>query len=201
MRALSAVERCHVCLLLLDSKDGLVEQDIRIAGLISDRGRGLVVCLNKWDLVEKDHRTFDQMMKDVKAKMFFFAHVPMLSVSGLTGQRVERIFDSVDAVYREAGKKLATRQINDVLQKAVERFQPHLVRGHRLKFYYATQVGVHPPAFVIFTNRPGEIKDNYIRFLERSLREEFGFDGTPIRLYLRRGREARQTYGEGRGRR
>ncbi len=191
LRTLRAVERCHVCLLLVASDDGLVEQDMRIAGLVHDRGKGLVVCLNKWDLVEKDHRTFDQIVKDLRKKMFFFAHAPVLSMSGLTGQRVERVFDVVDEVFSQAGKTVTTRQLNDTIQDAVERFEPPMVRGRRLKFYYATQVGVHPPSFVIFTNRPGEIRDNYIRYLERKLREEFGFEGTSIRLFFRRGREDR----------
>jgi GTP-binding protein len=191
LRALSAVERCHVCLLLVDSVEGLVEQDVRIAGLIHDRGRGLVLCLNKWDLVEKDHRTFDRMVKEVKDKIFFFAHVPVISISGLTGQRIERVFDSVDGVFAQGGKKVTTRQLNDAIEEAVERFEPHLVRGRRLKFYYVTQVGAHPPSFVMFCNRPGEVRDNYVRYLERKLREEFGFEGTPIRLFFRRGREDR----------
>jgi GTP-binding protein len=192
LRTLSAVERCHACLLLIDSADGIVEQDIRVAGLIHDRGKGLVVCLNKWDLVEKDHRTFDEVVRGVREKMFFFAHAPVVSISGLTGQRVERVFDSVEGVFAEAGKKLTTRQLNDAIEAAVERNEPHLVRGRRLKFYYAAQVGTHPPSFVIFTNRPGEVKDNYIRYLERRMREEFGFEGTPIRLFFRRGREDRR---------
>jgi len=195
LRTLSAVERCHACLLLVDSADGVVDQDVRIAGLINERGKGLVVCMNKWDLVEKDHRTFDQTVRDVREKMFFFDHAPVISISGLTGQRVERVFDSVEGVYSEAGKKLTTRQLNDAIGQAVERNEPHLVRGRRLKFYYGTQVGVFPPSFVIFTNRPGDVKDNYIRYLEHRLREKFGFEGTPIRLFFRRGREDRKKTG------
>ncbi|UCG39799.1 MAG: ribosome biogenesis GTPase Der [bacterium] len=195
LRALSAVERCQVCLLLVEGQQGMVDQDLRIAGLVEERGRGLVLCLNKWDLVEKDHRTFDAMAREIREKMFFFAHAPIISISALTGLRVERIFEVVEDVYRETGRQLTTRQVNEVVLKAVERFQPHLVRGRRLKFYYATQVGVHPPTFVIFTNRPGEIKDSYIRYLERTMREEFGFVGTPIRLRFKRGREDRKKSG------
>jgi len=191
LRALSAIERCHVCLLLIDSSEGLAEQDLRIAGLVNERGRGLVVCLNKWDLVEKDHRTFDETVKHIREKLFFFPSVPVISISGLTGLRVDRIFEAVDGVYREAGKELTTRQVNDTLEKAIGRHQPHLVRGQRLKFYYATQVGTNPPSFVIFTNRPRDIKDSYIRFIERTFREEYGFQGTPIRLIFKRGREDR----------
>jgi len=191
LRALGAIERCHVCLLLIDSSEGIADQDLRIAGLVSDRGRGLVVCLNKWDLVEKDHRTFDETAKLIREKLFFFPDIPIISISGLTGLRVERIFEEVDRVHREAGKELTTRQVNDTLEKAVARHQPHLVRGQRLKFYYATQIGVHPPSFVIFTNRPRDIKDSYIRFIERTFREEHGFAGTPIRLIFKRGREDR----------
>jgi GTP-binding protein len=112
-------------------------------------------------------------------------------MSGLTGLRVDRVFESVDEVFLEAGKELTTRQVNDTLETAIERHQPHLVRGQRLKFYYATQVGTNPPAFVIFTNRPKEIKDSYKRFIERTFREEYGFAGTPIRLIFKRGREDR----------
>jgi GTP-binding protein len=168
-----------------------VDQDLRIAGLVNERGRGLVVCLNKWDLVEKDHRTFDETVKQVREKLFFFPKVPVISISGLTGLRLDRVFEAVDEVFKEAGKELTTRQVNDTLDKAVEGHQPHLVRGQRLKFYYATQVGTNPPSFVIFTNRPRDIKDSYKRFIERTFREEHGFAGTPIRLIFKRGREDR----------
>jgi GTP-binding protein len=198
LRALAAIERCHVCLLMVDSSEGLVDQDLRIAGLVSERGRGLVVCLNKWDLVEKDHKTFDQTVKDIREKLFFFPAVPIISISGLTGLRVDKVFEVVEKVYREAAKKLSTREVNDTLEMAIERHQPHLVRGRRLKFYYATQVKSHPPSFVIFTNRPKEIKDSYIRFIERTFREEHGFAGTPIRLIFKRGREDKK---KGKGKR
>ncbi len=191
LRALKAVERCHVCLLLIDSSEGLVDQDLRIAGLVNERGRGLIVCLNKWDLVDKDHRTFDETVKDIREKLFFFPSVPVISISGLTGLRVDRVFEVVDRVYQEARKELTTRQVNDTLEKAIQRHQPHLVRGQRLKFYYATQVGTNPPSFVIFTNRPKDIKDSYTRFIERTFREEHGFAGNPIRLIFKRGREDR----------
>lgn len=191
LRTLSAVERCHVCLLLVDSSEGLVDQDLRIAGLVSERGRGLVVCLNKWDLVDKDHRTFDETVKELREKLFFFPGVPVISISGLTGLRMDRIFEEVDKVYQETGRELTTRQVNDTLEKAIEGHQPHLVRGRRLKFYYATQVGTNPPSFVIFTNRPKDIKDSYTRYIERIFREEHGFAGTPIRLIFKRGREDR----------
>ncbi|MGD8353088.1 MAG: ribosome biogenesis GTPase Der [Pseudomonadota bacterium] len=191
LRTLSAVERCHVCLLLVDSSEGLVDQDLRIAGLVNERGRGLVVCLNKWDLVKKDHRTFDETVKLVREKLFFFPDVPIISISGLTGLRVDRVFELLEKVFGETGKELTTRQVNDTLEKAIEKHQPHLVRGQRLKFYYATQVRTHPPSFVIFTNRPKDIKDSYARYIERVFREEHGFTGTPIRLIFKRGREDR----------
>ena len=191
LRTLNALERCHVCLLMVDSSEGFVDQDLRIAGLVTERGRGLVVCLNKWDLVEKDHRTFDHTVKEIREKLFFLPGVPVISISGLTGLRVDKIFDIVDEVYKETVRELTTRQVNDTLEKAVEEHQPHLVRGQRLKFYYATQVGTNPPTFVIFTNRPREIKDSYNRYIERTFREEHGFAGTPIRLIFKRGREDR----------
>jgi len=191
IRTIAALEKCDVCVLLLDAVDGLVEQDVRLAGLVEDRGRAMVLCLNKWDLVEKDHRTFDEAVKDYKEKLFFFKHTPMISISGLSGMRVDRIFENIESVYKEAGRRLSTREINDLLEKAVERVPPHLARGRRIKFYYAVQAGVYPPTFILFTNRPGEIRDSYIRYLERFIREEAGFEGTPIRLRFRRGREDR----------
>lgn len=191
MRAIKALERCDVCLLLLESVEGLVEQDIRLAGLAEDRGRGLVLGLNKWDLMEKDGRTFDQMVKEMREKLFFFSHAPVISLSGLTGQRVERIFGAVEEVYEEGGKKIPTSQFNSFIEDAVERHQPPLVRGRRVRFFYATQLGPHPPTFLLFTNRPGEIRDNYVKYLERRIREEYGFGGNPIRLKFRRGREDR----------
>lgn len=191
MRAIKALERCDICLLLLDSVEGVVEQDIRLAGLAEDRGRGLVLCLNKWDLMEKDGRTYDQMVRDLREKLFFFSHAPVISLSGLTGQRVNRIFAAVDEVYREGGKRIPTSQFNSFIEDAVERHQPPLVRGRRVRFFYATQLGPHPPTFLLFTNRPGEIRDNYVRYLEGRIREEYGFKGNPIRLKFRRGREDR----------
>jgi GTP-binding protein len=151
MRSISSIERCDVCVLLLDSVEGLVEQDVRLAGLVEDRGKGLVIGLNKWDLMEKDHRTFDRMCRDIREDLFFIPHAPIISLSGLTGLRLDRIFE--------------------------------------VRFYYATQTGTHPPTFLVFTNRPREIRDNYLKYLERRLREELGFQGTPIRLKFRRGRE------------
>ncbi len=192
LRTLRAVEHCQVCVLLVDSSEGLVDQDLRIAGLVNERGRGLVVCLNKWDLVKKDHKTFDQTVKDIREKLFFFPKVPVISISGLTGLRIDRVFDSAEKVFQEACKELTTRQVNDTLEKAIEGHQPHLVRGQRLKFYYATQVGINPPSFVIFTNRPKDIMDSYTRYIENVFRQEHGFEGTPIRLIFKRGREDRR---------
>lgn len=189
MRSIASIERCDVCVLLLDSVEGLVEQDVRLAGLVEDRGKGLIVALNKWDLMEKDHQTFDGMCRDIRQDLFFFSHAPILSLSGLTGLRVGRIFDAVESVHQEAGKKVSTRVLNDLIEEAAQRYQPHVVRGRRVRFYYATQTGTHPPTFLIFTNRPREIRENYTKYLERRLREELGFQGSPIRLKFRRGRE------------
>ncbi len=189
MRSISSIERCDVCVLLLDSVEGLVEQDVRLAGLVEDRGKGLVIGLNKWDLMEKDHRTFDRMCRDIREDLFFIPHAPIISLSGLTGLRLDRIFEAVEGVYREGGKEVPTRKLNSLIEEAAQRYQPHVVRGRRVRFYYATQTGTHPPTFLVFTNRPREIRDNYLKYLERRLREELGFQGTPIRLKFRRGRE------------
>jgi GTP-binding protein len=192
LRTIKALERCDVVVMLIDTEEGLVEQDVRIAGLVEDRGKPMILCLNKWDLVDKDHRTFDETVKDLKEKLFFFKHVPMISISGLTGMRVDRIFEAIDGVHEQGGTEVNTSDLNNMLDEAVARFQPPLVRGKRLKFFYATQIDAHPPTFLIFTNRPGEIRDNYISYLERFFRENLGLEGTPVRLRFRRGREDRR---------
>jgi GTP-binding protein len=192
LRTIKALERCDVVVMLIDTEEGLVEQDVRIAELVEDRGKPMILCLNKWDLVDKDHRTFDETVKDLKEKLFFFKHVPMISISGLTGMRVDRIFEAIDGVHEQGGTEVNTSDLNNMLDEAVARFQPPLVRGKRLKFFYATQIDAHPPTFLIFTNRPGEIRDNYISYLERFFRENLGLEGTPVRLRFRRGREDRR---------
>ncbi len=191
LRTLSAVKMADVCLLLLDGTEGIVDQDLRLAGLVEEAGKGMVVALNKWDAVAKDHKTFDQTVKELKEKLFFFAHVPFLSFSALTGQRVDRLFEAVEKVFAEACREIPTSQLNRVLEEAVEARHPQVVRGRIVKFYYATQIGTRPPTFVIFTNRPGELADAYVKFLERSFREALGFEGTPIRLRFQ-GREKRE---------
>lgn len=192
MRTISALERCDICLLMLDTVEGVVDQDVKIAGLAEDRGKGMILVLNKWDLMEKDTKTFDKITKEMKKKLFFFPHAPVVSLSALTGQRVERIFQPMEAVYAEAGRKITTSRLNSAIEDAVNRHEPNLVRGRRIRFYYATQVGTHPPTFLLFTNRPGEIRENYVKYLENRIRAEFGFKGTPIRLKFRRGREGRK---------
>jgi GTPase len=194
MRSLNAVERADVCLLLLDPVEGLTDQDLRLAGIVEEKGKGLVLGLNKWDSMAKETMTFDHLVKDLREKLFFFAHAPFLSFSGLTGQRVDRIFEAIEAVNAEAVREVPTSLLNRVLEKAVHERHPQVIRGRIVKFYYATQVTTRPPTFILFTNRPGEIVDSYVRYLERVFREELGLAGTPIRLRFQ-GREKAEERG------
>ncbi len=182
MRSLAAVERADVCLLLLDPAEGFTDQDLRLAGIVEEKGKALVVGVNKWDAVEKETMTFDHLVKDLRERLFFFEHAPFLSFSGRTGQRVDRIFPAIESVYAEACREVPTSLLNRVLEKSVHQRHPQVVRGRIVKFYYAAQVAAKPPTILIFTNRPGEIAEGYQRYLERSFREELGFAGTPIRL-------------------
>jgi GTP-binding protein len=182
MRSLNAVDRADVCLLLIDPAEGLTDQDLRLAGIAEEKGKALVVGVNKWDTVEKETMTFDHMVKDLRERLFFFSHAPFLSLSGKTGQRLDRVFPAIEAAYAEASREIPTSQLNRVLEKAVHQRHPQVVRGRIVKFYYAAQVAARPPTLLIFTNRPGEIAESYLRYLERFFREELGFAGTPIRL-------------------
>jgi len=188
MRSLSAVERADVCLLLIDPVEGLTDQDLRLAGIVEERGKALVVGINKWDSITKETMTLDHMVKELREKLFFFSHAPFLSFSGLTGQRVDRVFETIEAVFAEANREVPTSLLNRVLEKAVHERHPQVVRGRIVKFYYAAQVATRPPTFILFTNRPGEISQAYARYLERAFRLELGFPGTPIRLRFQ-GRE------------
>lgn len=185
MEAIRSIERCHVAVLVVDGNDGITAQDEKIAGLIEDRKKCCMVVVNKWDLVEKDTRTADYATDTVRKKLPFISYAPVIFASALTGQRVPRVLETVDALVEKARRQVATSALNSALESVVSRYGPHAFRGKEVKFYYATQVGTMPPAFIIFTNHPEGVEDSYQRYLASGLREALGLEEVPLRLVFR----------------
>ncbi|WP_025321555.1 ribosome biogenesis GTPase Der [Deferrisoma camini] len=186
VRALRTVDRAHVCLVLLDATEGLTDQDARILNLVLKGGRALGIVLNKWDLVEKDEKTFDRTVAELRRRLGPHGHVPVVSMSALTGQRVHRVFDLVDTLYREWTRRIPTSQVNAFLEATLRELPPPVKAGKRTRIYYMTQVRTAPPTFAAFTSFPEGISESYHRFLVNRLRDAFGFAGVPVRLEFRR---------------
>ena len=185
LRAKLAVDRADVCVIMIDASTGATEQDARIAGIAHEAGKPSVVVVNKWDLVDKDTNTASEFTKDVKDVLAFMTYAPVLFVSALTGQRTDRLFDLIDAVYEQSRRRVTTGVLNDVLNDATARVQPPSDKGKRLKIYYMTQNAVAPPTFVIFCNDAQLFHFSYQRFIENQIRAVFGFEGTPVKLIIR----------------
>lgn len=185
MRAKLAIERADVCLIMIDAREGVTEQDTKIAGLAHEAGKASVVVVNKWDLIEKDTHTMDRMRQDVMRDLSFMTYAPILFISCLTGQRAGRIFELVNFVHEQTSMRITTGMLNNVLADAQARQQPPTDKGRRLKIYYMTQTGIKPPHFVIFCNRKDLFHFSYQRYIENRIRAVFGLEGTPIRLSIR----------------
>ena len=185
VRSFAAIDRCDVALLLIDAKEGISEQDTKIAGYIDEAGKPAIIIINKWDALEKETNTLDKFTKDVREKLKFMEYAPILSISALTGQRVNRVLETVKSVYAQASRRITTGLLNDILQDAQQAMQPPATNGRRLKIYYATQSVTNPPTFVLFVNDETLMHFSYKRFLENRFRQAFGFEGTPIRFVLR----------------
>lgn len=185
LRAKAAVERADVCLLMIDAADGVTEQDERIAGIAHEAGKACIIVVNKWDSVEKDNATTGKYNNDVRTALAYMTYAPIVYVSALTGQRVEKLYPLIKKVYEEASRRVPTGMLNDVLNDAMTRVQPPSDKGKRLKIYYMTQSSTNPPTFVIFCNSAALFHFSYQRYIENCIREAFGFEGTPIRLVLR----------------
>jgi GTP-binding protein len=186
LRALHALSRADVAVLVVDAVEGLTSQDAHVAGYVIEEGKGLVVAVNKWDLVEdKTDRTFDQYTEWIRNEVPFLDFAPIISISAKTGQRVGRVLETAIDIWGERRKRISTGALNRVLIAATERTPPPPVRGHRPKLFYATQAAVAPPTFVFFASDASAVHFSYRRFLENRLRDSFGFDGTPIRLVFR----------------
>jgi len=185
LRALKAVGRADVAVLILDATDGLTAQDAHVAGYVVDEGSGLVVAVNKWDLVDKTDRTFDEYAARIRHEAPFLDFAPILSISARTGQRVGRVLEAALEIAAERRRRVPTGALNSLLREATFRQQPPPVRGKRPQLYYATQVSIEPPTFVFFAGEAASVHFSYRRYLENRLREAFGFAGTPIRLIFR----------------
>jgi GTP-binding protein len=185
LRALRAIARADVAVLVLDAVDGLTAQDAHVAGYVLEEGKGIVVAINKWDSLDKTDKTFDQYVKQLRRDAPFLDIAPIVSISALTGQRVDRILDLAVDVWAERRRRIGTGELNRLLRSAVERQAPPLVRGRRPKLLYATQVAVAPPTFVLFVAGAAHLHFSYRRYLENRIREAHGFDGTPIILRVR----------------
>jgi len=185
MRAQLAIERSDVCLIMIDAREGVTEQDTKIAGMAHEAGKASVIVVNKWDLVEKDTHTMDMMRRDIYRDLSFMTYAPTVFISALTGQRTKRIFELVNYVNDQSSMRITTGLLNDVLADAQARVQPPSDKGRRLKIYYMTQTGTRPPHFVIFCNSRELFHFSYQRYIENQIRSTFGLEGTPIRITIR----------------
>ena len=185
IRALDAVDRCNVCVIVVDATDGVTEQDTKIAGYANEKGKGIIIAVNKWDLVVKDTGTLEAYREQVLNSFNFIMFAPVLFISALTGQRVRNLYDTIVEVNTENRKRISTGMLNDVLNEAVAVVQPPSDKGKRLKIYYMTQVAVAPPTFCIFCNSEKLFHFSYLRYIENRLRKNFGFQGTPLVFKIR----------------
>ena len=185
IRAVAAVERCDVAVLVIDAQEGITDQDTKIAGIAHERGKAAIIAVNQWDAIEKDDKTMNKFLKDISNELAYMAYAPRVFISALTGQRVIKMLDTVREVYANNCLRVSTGVLNDVLIEAMAMQQPPAEKGRQLKIYYMTQVGVKPPTFVIFVNDRELMHFSYRRYIENQLRQNFGFKGTPIHFVVR----------------
>ena len=185
VRALAAVRRCDVALIVINAEDGVTEQDTKVAGYVHEEGKAAIIVVNKWDAIEKETGTMEEFRKQVIEDLKFMDYAPVLFISALTGQRVNKVLETVRQVYEQASRRITTGLLNDILADATAALQPPFSSGRRLKIYYATQQSVCPPTFVFFVNDEKLMHFAYQRYLENQFRKSFGFEGTPLRFILR----------------
>jgi len=185
LRAQMAIERANVCLIMIDAREGVTEQDTKVAGLAHEAGKASIILVNKWDLVEKETGTMEKMRKQIMHDLIFMNYAPILFISALTGSRVDRIYELINFVYTQSCMRISTGNLNSVLADATMRVQPPTDKGKRLKIYYMTQTGVSPPNFVVFVNSRDLFHFSYQRYLENQIRAVYGLEGTPIRMIVR----------------
>ncbi len=185
MRSIAAIDRADVCLILIDANEGVTEQDTKIAGLAHEAGKASIIVVNKWDTVEKETNTMNEMTAKIRQDLGYMPYAPVLFISALTGQRVGKLYELINYVANQAAMRITTGMLNNILEDATARVQPPTDKGRRLKIYYMTQVGVKPPHFVIFCNDARLFHFSYQRYLENQIRAVFGLEGTPIRITIR----------------
>ena len=185
LRSTMAIERSDVCLIMIDAQEGVTEQDTKVAGLAHEAGKACIIVVNKWDAIEKDGKTMDRMREEIRRDLSYMTYAPILFISALTGQRVDRLFELINYVHNQASMRITTGMLNNVLADATARVQPPTDKGRRLKIYYMTQVGIRPPHFVIFCNDSRLFHFSYQRYIENCIRNTFGLEGTPIILSIR----------------
>lgn len=186
IRALRAVDRADVVLMVLEATEGVTEQDQRIVGYAEEKGKAIVLVVNKWDLIDKDGKTTNRFNEDIRRELAFIQYAPIIYISALTGKRVHRILELVDYVAEQHNFRLSTANFNRLLREAMMQNQPPSTKGRRLKILYGIQVSVQPPTFVLFVNHLELMHFSYLRYLENYLRSAYGFEGTPIRFVLRK---------------
>ena len=189
IRTVSAVERCDVAVLVIDATEGITEQDAKIAGIAHERGKGMIIAVNKWDLVEKDDKTIYKFTNKIREVLAYMSYAELIFISAKTGQRFPKIFDMLDAVIENHAMRVQTGVLNEILAEAVAMKQPPSDKGKRLKLYYMTQVSVKPPTFVVFINDRQLMHFSYTRYIENQIRNTFGFRGTPIHIIARERKE------------
>lgn len=192
IRSVTAVERADVVVLLIDATEGVTEQDAKIAGIAHERGKGVIVAVNKWDAVEKDDKTIYRHTEKIKETLSFMPYAELLFISAMTGQRINKLFEIIDVVIENHALRIGTGVLNEIMAEAVALQQPPSDKGKRLKLYYITQVAVKPPTFVIFVNDKELMHFSYTRYIENKVREAFGFKGTPLKFIIRERKEKEQ---------
>ena len=185
VRTVSAVERADVVMIVIDGKEGITEQDAKIAGIAHDRGKGCIVVVNKWDLVEKNDKTMNEYRKKIFATLSFMPYMEIMFISAETGQRMHKIFEEIDMVINNCAMRIQTGVLNEIMTEAVALNQPPSDKGKRLRLFYMTEVSVKPPTFVIFVNDKELMHFSYTRYIENKIREAFGFSGTPLKFIIR----------------
>ncbi|MCD8222420.1 MAG: ribosome biogenesis GTPase Der [Clostridiales bacterium] len=192
IRAVSAIERADIAVLVIDAVEGVTEQDAKIAGIAHDRGKGIIVAVNKWDAIEKNDKTIYEYEKKIRSVLSFMAYAEIVFISAVTGQRLEKLYSVIDMVRQNQNQRIATGVLNEILSEAVVMQQPPSDKGKQLRLYYITQVGVAPPTFVIFVNDKKLMHFSYNRYLENCIRKTFGFKGTALRFLIRE-RKGKET--------
>ena len=185
IRTVGAVERADVVVLMIDAEEGVTEQDAKIAGIAHDRGKAIIIAVNKWDAVEKDDKTIYKFTEEVRQVLSFMPYAEIIFISAKTGQRINKLFETIDAVYENHALRVGTGVLNEIMTRAVSMQQPPTDKGKRLKLFYITQASVKPPTFVIFVNDKEMMHFSYTRYIENQIREAFGFKGTPLKFIIR----------------